>query len=446
MSGRKKAIPCYVGSAENVLDSPRAFLSLLESASMLGGVVRVQGERPFFLLSDPHPIQQALARQHSKLFKRLDDRPAARRLFGNGLLTSDGETWRRHRRLVQPAFTGAHLNRYVPTIVEVIGRHTASWRAGMFFDLLDEMECLTMRAAAATLFGLDVTVDGSAFGEVIDGIVTSDLRQIVSALGSGRAELSDLDHHLRYIDDTVDDILEQKLNSSRRGDDALSDLMVALERGEITREDLRDQTITLLIAGYETTALASTWAWYLLSADPRARAALDVELDEVLGESLPTAESLPMLRYVRSAVFEALRLYPPVYAFGRTTREELTLGDYRLPAGADICISPWVMHRSARFFESPTEFRPDRWLDGLMDCPPPYVYIPFGAGPRGCLGSRFAPLETSLILATIGQKFSFELQTHSSVEPVLVLTLRPEGGLPVKLAARRSAPIPSGVA
>lgn len=431
-------IPAYEAQPYNLLDAPRGFLTLLEEASRVGGIVQVQSQRPFFLLSEPRCINEVLTRQHSKLFKRLDDRPATRRLFGEGLLTSDGDLWLRHRKLVQPAFSSSHLGLYVPTILEMTLQHTRRWEGGQFFDLLDEMERLTLRVGAATLFGIDAPLDGSSFGETVDAIITDDLRRLVTDFGAAPAADLDLDYvedRLRYIDDAIGEILEVKRRAPRRADDVLSSLFDALDRGELTAKELRDETVTLLVAGYETTALATTWAWYLLCTHPEAEQQFHAEVDAV-GDSLPTSELLQALPYTRSVVMESLRLFPPVYAFGRTAREAISVDGHTIPAHADVCISPWVMHRSSRFFDAPEAFRPERWLEGLAERLPPYAFIPFGGGPRSCLGSRFAPLEATLLLATIGRRFSFRLQAGTPAEPVLLLTLRPRGGMPVTLHTR----------
>jgi cytochrome P450 len=204
----------------------------------------------------------------------------------------------------------------------------------------------------------------------------------------------------------------------------------------MTDRQLRDEVITLLLAGHETTALALSWTWYLLSQHPDVDAKLAAELRDVLGGRAPTVDDLPNLRLTEQVVTEAIRLYPPAWGFGREAIADCEIDGYAVPAGTTIIISPWVLHVDPRHFEHPTEFRPERWSGDLARRLPRFAYIPFGGGPRICIGNRFAMMETELILATTAQRFRLERQSDHPVVPLPSITLRPKGGIRVKPVPR----------
>jgi cytochrome P450 len=204
----------------------------------------------------------------------------------------------------------------------------------------------------------------------------------------------------------------------------------------MSERQLRDEVITLLLAGHETTALALSWTWYLLSQHPDIDARLTSELKHVLGGRPPMVSDLPQLSFTTQVLTEAIRLYPPVWGFGREAVGDFELGGYRIPRGTTIIISPWVLHRNPRFFESPTVFRPERWSGDLAGQLPRFAYIPFGGGPRICIGNRFAMMEAALILATVATRFSLEWQNDHPVVPFASITLRPKEGIWVKPTRR----------
>jgi cytochrome P450 len=204
----------------------------------------------------------------------------------------------------------------------------------------------------------------------------------------------------------------------------------------MTDKQLRDECMTLFLAGHETTALALSWAWHLLSEHPEAEAALHAELDRVLGDRAPTLADLPSLPFCEAVINESLRLYPPAYVMGREATEDLRLGEYRVPRGMLILMSQWVMHRDVRYFDAPESFRPERWLDGLQKQLPRFAFFAFGGGPRLCIGNQFAMMEAVLLLATIAQRYRLRLVPGVRVTPWTGITLRPKEGVRVTLEAR----------
>jgi cytochrome P450 len=207
----------------------------------------------------------------------------------------------------------------------------------------------------------------------------------------------------------------------------------------MTDRQLRDEVITLFLAGHETTALALSWTWWLLAQNPQAEAKLHAELDAVLAGRSPTLEDLPKLRYTDHVITESMRLYPPAWGMARVTIEDAEIGGYRIPKGSGVSLSQWVVHRDPRWFEAPEEFRPERWEGDLLKRLPRFAYFPFGGGPRQCIGNTFALMEAALLLATIAHKFRVRLVPDQQVEPVASITLRPRHGIRVTLEARQSA-------
>lgn len=243
---------------------------------------------------------------------------------------------------------------------------------------------------------------------------------------------------LRRIEHVVSRFIHERRSRREEAGDLLSILMQARDENGTPMSDrqLRDEAVTLLLAGHETTALALSWTGYLLGHHPEVEAELASEVGEVLGNRPATVEDLPRLRLTEQVVMEAMRLYPPAWAIGREAVNDCAIGGYAVPAGATLYMSPWVIHRDPRHFESPTAFRPERWSGDLARRLPRFAYFPFGGGPRICIGNRFAMMEAVLILATIVQRFRLEWQRERPVVPFASITLRPNGGVWVRLVAR----------
>jgi cytochrome P450 len=252
--------------------------------------------------------------------------------------------------------------------------------------------------------------------------------------------------HLRYrrairtVERVVSSMIaERRANGLENRNDFLSRLMTARDEAGKPMSDalLRDEAITLLLAGHETTALALSWTWFLLGQHPDAQSRMAAEIAEVLGDRPASADDLPSLKFTESVVTEAMRLYPPAWAIGRESTQPFELGGYSFPAGTTIFIIPWVLHRDSRYFEEPEAFRPERWMGSLARELPRFAYMPFGGGPRICIGQRFAMIEAVLVLTTMAQRFSMEWQPDRKITPFPSITLRPNGGVWLKIKAIR---------
>lgn len=398
------------------------------------------------LLNHPDLIEQVLVVQHQKFHKSAMAQAATRRLLGNGLLNSEDDFWRRQRRLAQPAFQKTRVNEYAPVMIEHAAAHTAQWREGETCDIAEEMSRLTCGIAVKTLFGLDIGPEADRVGENLTRLMRHQIHRVRSPIriparwptpANRRADAA-----FAYLDSLVYGIIEERRSRGGGGNDLLSRLIAAMDEDgtQMTPRQLRDETMTLFLAGHETTALTLSWTWYLLAQNPGAEARLHEELNRVLGGHSPRPEDLESLPYLAAVIHESLRLYPPAYIMARLSIEPFELGDYSFPAGTTIIMSQWVTHRDARYFPEPLAFRPERWLDGLITRLPAHAYFPFGGGPRRCIGQGFAMLEAALVTAELGQKFSFELTAGQTIVPEPLVTLRPRGGIRMQIHRRTAIP------
>jgi cytochrome P450 len=398
------------------------------------------------LLNHPDFIEQVLVVQHQKFHKSAMAQAATRRLLGNGLLNSEDDFWRRQRRLTQPAFQKTRVNEYAPTMIEHARMHIAKWRDGDVCDIADEMSRLTCGIAVKTLFGLDIGPEADRVGENLTNLMRHQIHRVRSPIriparwptpANRRADAA-----FAYLDSLVYGIIEERRSCGGGRNDLLSRLIAAMDEDgtQMTPRQLRDETMTLFLAGHETTALTLSWTWYLLAQNPAAEALLHRELNRVLGGRSPRPEDLESLPYLAAVIHEALRLYPPAYIMARLAIEPFELGGYSFPAGTTVIMSQWVTHRDARYFPDPLVFRPERWLDGLIMRLPAHAYFPFGGGPRRCIGQGFAMLEAALVTAELAQRFSLELEPGQTIVPEPLVTLRPRGGIRMRIRRRAAVP------
>jgi cytochrome P450 len=400
------------------------------------------GRRQIVLVSDPDAIEYVLvtaSRQFAKHFAlRLNPL-----VLGNGLLSSEGDFWLRQRRLAQPAFHRQRIAAYGASMVEHTLRLLAGWQEGQRRDIFTEMMQLTLGIAAKTLFDADVDGQAAAVGDALRVAQDCFIARFNSLfhLPAGFPTPANLRlrRAVRQLDAIIYGFIRHRRQTGEDKGDLLSMLLHARDEGDqsqMTDKQLRDEAMTLFLAGHETTALLLSWAWYLLARHPEAEARLAAEVRAVLGGRPPTVADLPHLPYTETIVAEVLRLYPPAYTIGREALRECRLGPYRIAAGTTLLMSQWVMHRDPRFFDRPEEFHPERWADGLAARLPRYAYFPFGGGPRRCIGDTFATMEAQLVLATLAQQYRFTLATDEAVRPRPTFTLRPDSNLPAVLRRR----------
>ena len=437
-----KGLP-LLGSAINHLRDPLGFST--KCAHSYGDVVFFRvGPIRTYMFNHPSLIEEILRKQSESLIKSVDYR-ALQEVFGNGLLLSEGSFWKRHRRLMQPAFHHERIVAYSEVMTACTDRKLASWQDGETRDLHQEMMQLTLDIVARTLFGADVAKNTSEVENALNTIMVhyksyAKQMQVVSVLpkwlpipGQGR---------FREAVEQLNAIVYGIIRDRRQmpGEDLLSMLLQATDEdgSQLSDQELRDEVTTLLLAGHETTANALSWTLMLLSQHPEVEARLLQELQSVLGDRAPTVADLDQLFYLQRVIQESMRIYPPVWALSREVVRDCQIGEYRLPPGTLVYVSPWVMHRDSRFFEAPDQFRPERWADHLEQCLPPGAYFPFGDGPRVCIGQSFAMMEVKLLLAKIVQTFHFTLVSDYPIELLPSITLRPKWGIGMVLSQRKS--------
>jgi cytochrome P450 len=404
-----------------------------------GDIVRVSlGGRPAFILNHPDYFETVLVTNHRNFVKHRWFWRHVRTLFGNGLLVSEGEEWVEQRKLMQPAFHRERIDAYGRVMIDYTERMLQHWRDGQTLDVHHEMMQLTMDIVVRTLFGMEVTgMEASDVAHAFDIAV----KQI--AVRFTRPffvpDWVPLPNNIRFrraiarLDKLMDRIIADRRKSP--GDDLLSML---IELGMNDRE-LRDQAVTMFLAGHETTALTMTWTWYLLSEHPEIEAELHRELDQLLGDRPMQSQDAERLTFTRAVILESMRLYPPAYAFGREAIQDCEIGGYRIPAGSTLFMVPWVVHRDPRWFPDPERFDPSRWKGDFAKTIPTFAYLPFGGGPRRCIGNSFATMEAMLLLASIARRYSLRVAEGQRVEPFPTITLRPRYGMRMTLRTRRAA-------
>jgi cytochrome P450 len=406
-------------------------------ARTYGDIVHViaAGEH-LVLLNHPRFVKDVLV-TNQRNFRKGRGLERARRLLGDGLLTSEGETHLRQRRLIQPAFHKERIASYATTMTDYADRVQRSWRDGATLDASEEMMRLTLAIVGRTLFDADVEAQARNVGEALTAVLNSfwtsmlpfpDLleRLPIPLLKRGRAARAQLDAIIYGL------IAERRRSPGDRGD-LLSMLLMAQDEEQggrgMTDVQVRDESMTIFLAGHETTANALAWTWYLLSQTPRVEARLHAEVDTVLAGRTPTMADLPKLGFVEQVITESMRLYPPAWIVGRRAIGEYAVDGYRLPPRSIVLVSPYVLHRDARFFPEPDRFMPERWTPEFRQALPPFAYFPFGGGTRRCIGESFAWMELVLVMATLAQQWRLRLVPGHPVVPQPVVTLRLKHGL-----------------
>jgi cytochrome P450 len=358
------------------------------------------------------------------------------------MFITSGPPWLRQRRLAQPAFDHRHVNAYADAMMACTERMLARWRDGERRDIHEEMMALTLAVVGRTLFGADVEGDAWAVGEAMKVVLERFTARMDSALPLPERLPTPGNLRLRHAVRQIDTVIYRMIHEVRGGDGDDGHLLALLLRARdgdgntMTDTNVRDEAMAFFLAGHETTALALTWTFYLLSQHPQVQAALDEELRAVLDGRPPTAEDPPRLPYTGMVLRESMRLYPPAYAFARDSLADCEVGGWPVPGGSTMIMSQWVLHRDPRYWDQPEQFNPDRWDGDLVARLPRFVYFPFGGGPHLCIGSGFATLEATLLLATIAQRFRLTLVPDHPVVLQPLMTLRPRHGMRMSLHER----------
>jgi len=395
-----------------------------------------------FQINHPDMIQEVLVKKASSFHKA----PIYKRLLsmylGNGLLISDGEFWKRQRKLAQPAFHTKRINAYAETMVSYSQQMLNEWQPGQQRDIAQEMMRLTLWIVGKTLFDADLSTSSGEVAEALEFLlddVPRTAKQIIrlpkwipTPTRTRRRQM------IEELEGVMLPIIEERRRTQEDHGDLLSMLLLARDdQGNgMTDQQVRDEALTLVLAGHETTANALTWTFYLLSQNPEVEQKLVAEVDSVLGGDAPTLEDLGKLEYTEMVLKEAMRLYPPAWSFGRQSQEDVQIGEYMIPSKSGIMIVPYAIHRHPDFWEDPERFEPERFTAEAEHARHKYAYLPFGGGPRICIGNAFAMMEAKLIMASIVQRYQLKLVPGHVVEPEPLITLRPKYGLQMELELR----------
>ncbi len=422
---------------------------LLDCAQTYGGVVQFPvGDWPVYAVNDPDGIKHVLQDNHRNYSKDTVQFNTLALVTGQGLLTSDGDYWLRQRRMLQPAFHRQRITGFGAAMVGATERLLARWdllAPPAALDVDAEMMALTLEIVGRTLFTADLSHAArdlvSAVLIALDYIIYRAQTPLSLPLFLPTPRNLKFRNALQTLDHAVSRLVADRralAAETPRPNDLLQMLLDA--RGEdgtpMSDTQLRDEIITLIIAGHETVASALTWTWYLLAENPAVEARLGAELAGVLDGRPPTMEDLPCLTYTRAVLDEALRLYPPAWLITRKALDADVVAGHALPAGSLVIISPYVVHRRAEAWPEPERFQPERFLDGQTSAAPRFTYLPFGGGPRLCIGNLFALTEGVLILATVAQRYQLRLTPGHGVRVDPLVTIRPHGGLPMQLIRR----------
>lgn len=414
---------------------PLAFLPRL--AREYGDVAHLRfGRQDLFLVSHPEQIRDILV-THSRQFKKGKGLEGAKRLLGEGLLTSEGDFHLRQRRLASPAFHRERVAGYAEIMVTSAERMSAQWMAGREVDMAREMSRLTMTIVGRTLFGTEVEGEAEEIGEAIASTLTMFNHVFLP--------FADLLDHLPFgpgrrfrkarerLDQTIYRMIADHRSAKADRGDLLSMLIAARDEEDLgsgmTDQQIRDEAITIFLAGHETTALALTWTWYLLSQHPAIASRMRQELADVLGDRRATMADWPRLCYTEMVLAESMRLFPPVWILGRRALADYRLGAYHIPQRAIVLTSQWVVNHDERWYPHPFSFDPERWTPAARSARPRFSYFPFGGGPRICVGETFAWVEAGLVLATLARRWNPRLVPGQEIVPRPGITLRPRDGM-----------------
>jgi cytochrome P450 len=426
------------------------------------------GSERVYLINNPDYIEKVLIYdQHN--FKKGKRLQTAKAILGEGLVTSEGEFHNHQRRLIQPIFHPKQIMIYSNIMTEYAVRMCNRWKGGTIVDISEEMMRLTLGIICKSVLNYDVESEAQEVGKALT-TVRNYSKRLQSPIGHVLNKIPILPAPKRArearkkLDSLVYGLItdrrqHEESDNNRRYNDLLSRLMQAQESntadhvshngvsststsptsgfdGKMSDKQVRDEVMTIFIAGHETTSNALTWTFYLLSQYPNVERKLHDEIELVLENRIPTADDIPKLRYTEMVLRESMRLYPPVWTMGRHVENDYSVGEYTIPAGSSILMSQYVMHHDPRYYEKPEEFNPDRWTDDFKTHLPKFSYFPFGGGMRGCIGEPFAWMEGVLIIATVAQEWSMRLVPSQRIKLDPAITLRSKYGMKMKLSQR----------
>ncbi len=425
----------------NFRSAPLAFVRQMTSTYGDNVYFKAAG-RGIYLFNDPESVQQVLVtRQNS--FHKGHALQRLRNIMGDGLVTSEDELHLRQRRMIQPMFHRQRIAGYADTMVSLAEDVTSGWQDGAMLDIHTEISHLTLSIVAKTLFDTDVASEARELGDVISTLVTS-YTYTIGPLGKLHMLLP-LSYTKRIraagarLDGAVQTMIAERRTEGDRGD-LLSMLIAAQddedENSRMSDTQVRDEVLTLFLAGNETTATALTWTFYLLSQNPEAAQQLYAELKQVLNGRNPTYMDVESLPYTRMILSESMRLYPPAWIMTRTPIEDVEISGYSVPKGSSVALCQWVVHHNERYYPESMKFDPGRWTPENVAARPKMAYFPFGGGARMCMGEPFAWMEGILLLATIAQKWEMSLEPGFPVELLPEITLRPKHGMRMQLKKR----------
>lgn len=414
---------------------------LVECGKKYGDVVLFHlGGLPIYFLNHPDYVRDVLVVK-SKQFKKSRAFQFIKLLLGEGLLTSEGDFHRRQRSMAQPAFHRQRVMTYANAMIERTKQDMVHLEKQRPIDMQSFLMELTLGIASRTLFSSKTDSDAREVREAVHTAMVDFQKTLANPFGILRLKLPTPTRR-RFtkakanLDRIIFRLIDERRKSKTDNGDLLSMLIAATdENGAMSTRQLRDECMTIFLAGHETTANALVWTLYLLAQHPEICEKMQREIDSVANEEGITPASIQKLKYTEMVLAESMRLYPPAWVIGRTPLEPFEAGEYTIPAGSVVVVSQFALHRDARFFEDPLEFRPERFEDGEVEKRPKFSYFPFGAGPRMCIGDQFAWMEGKLVLALLYKDYSFELlQDKVEIEPLV--TLRPKYGMVMKPVSR----------
>ena len=437
-----KGVP-VIGNSGQYARDPFEFITACAEA--YGDVVHFElGPIDTYMITNPADIERVLVTDDAKYTKPKFQDDAIGDLLGEGLLLSEGDTWRKQRELAQPAFLMSRLSGLSDQMVDYTVEMLDDWTGGEVVNVHLEMARLTVKIIVEAMFGS--TIDDERVRTVQENLEPLGSRfepnpfRFAIPDWAPTKENREYKRALSTIEEVVWDLIDER-EGTQDGDgeepmDLLSILLRARAEGRQTDENLRDEMVTMLLAGHDTTALTLTYTWYLLSQHPEVEGRVHEELDSLLGGDRPTFADVRQMEYTEAVLNEAMRLYPPVYTIFREPQVDVRLGGYRIPEGSAVMLSQWAVHRSPRYWDDPLEFDPDRWLDERADDRPRFAYFPFGGGPRFCIGKQLSLLEARLILGTVCQEYRLEYERDEPFDLRGSLTMHPRQPMEMRLVDR----------